>query len=465
MIGFEKTNNRPHPFKKGLTLAVLLPALNAHALSGGVPTEKTIQNIRSIPSTNSALTGGEKPTPTTSGHKTSKSMEATSAQGQVTTSSTPAVPPIPAPENNASSEGTSKSSSTAPETPLNTSQTPSNLVAPLPNGPATDLNPLNPSESALSTTTSSTESATGTLLNDQGKQAIETTAPANSASQTSENMVIPNGAALQSQLLPLNQNEGSPWSTLTAGAFLLLGLAAAGLMLVRLKNGRSLGLAKTEKQLQLLSALSLSPKRQIVLLRIRDKEVAIASTEHGITLLTEMEGGSRHSEQAPNDGGIEKGQRGRSSQPLLTMDSPQLVAAGRNTDSTSEPTVARSELLMGALKNIREKTSRARTNSNAMNTNPESRDERDSSGSSPKNASGLTRKESAPSSNPAETRLASEGSIKQTRANFPKYLANAFEQESRRGPQQPASNDASQDESSNVTNMIRERLKELRPLS
>lgn len=465
MIGFEKKIKPTQPFKKSLTLVVFLPALTAHALSGGVPTEKTNQNIRSTTNANSAVSGGENPTSTTPSPKTGKSMEPVSAQGLVTTSSMPAVPPIPAPENNTSPEGTSKSPSTTLPTTQNTSQPPSSLTAPLPNGSATDVNPLNPADSALSKPASASENTTNTLLIDQNKQAVDTTAPSNSTPQASENIVVPNGAALQSQLLPLNQNEGSPWSTITAGAFLLLGLAAAGLLLVRLKNGRSLGLAKAEKQLQLLSALSLSPKRQIVLLRIRDKEVAIASTEHGITLLTEMESGNRHTEQSTNDGGIEKGQRGRSSQPLLTMDSPQLVAAGRNADSTSEPTVGRSELLMGALKNIREKTSRSRANSNATNTTADSRDERDLAGSSPKNASGMTRKDATSGSNPAETRLASEGSIKQTRANFPKYLANAFEQESRRGPQQPASNEASQDESSNVTNMIRERLKELRPLS
>jgi hypothetical protein len=70
----------------------------------------------------------------------------------------------------------------------------------------------------------------------------------------------------------------------------------------------------------------------------------------------------------------------------------------------------------------------------------------------------------AASADPAQSKT--ESTMKQTRAAFPKYLANAFEQESKRAlPQNQNQNSSNQDEAGNVTNMIRERLKELRPLS
>ncbi|NBW83186.1 hypothetical protein EBR21_15660 [bacterium] len=63
-------------------------------------------------------------------------------------------------------------------------------------------------------------------------------------------------------------------------------------------------------------------------------------------------------------------------------------------------------------------------------------------------------------------KVKTESTMKQTRAAFPKYLANAFEQESKR-VLQPGQSQSSvpQEEAGNVTNMIRERLKELRPLA
>jgi len=112
--------------------------------------------------------------------------------------------------------------------------------------------------------------------------------PTTSDAAAGQSAVVPNGAALQTQLMPLGRSDSFPWSGIIAGGFLILGIAAAGVMAVRIKQGRVFTAGRSEKQLQLITSMSLSPKRQIILVRIRDKEVALASTEHGITMLTEL---------------------------------------------------------------------------------------------------------------------------------------------------------------------------------
>jgi flagellar biogenesis protein FliO len=283
------------------------------------------------------------------------------------------------------------------------------------------------------------------------------TTPETAAGQASAQALIPNGAALQSQLLPLAQNDGFPWSGLLAGGFLILGIAAAGVLTVRLKQGRGLSAGKAEKQLQLITTMSLSPKRQIMLVRIRDKEVALASTEHGITLLTELNGDQNLSGSLIRDGGDEPRRR-KVQQKTYTEEPVKLVSApaGGSEDAGQETAIARSEMLMGALKNLREKNLRNRETK--VSQNPPAENTRQSA------AAPLPAERKAASAEPAQSKT--ESTMKQTRAAFPKYLANAFEQESKRAlPQNQNQNSSNQDEAGNVTNMIRERLKELRPLS
>ncbi|MEY4066732.1 MAG: hypothetical protein RIR26_2940 [Pseudomonadota bacterium] len=418
-----------------IALFAAFPALSEQALAQGLVFEKLTE-----------------PSPTTGAPAASQILS---------------VPPIPAAESASPLAIPAKNTQN-----VSPSTQPTGTFAKAPAGnsaaaPSTDSNAVNTPPQSLPQTATAPEK-NNPAEGEQTKQVIESSASTPNAPAASENpaenMVVPNGAALQSQLIPLSPNEGTPWNTLTAGAFLLLGLAAAGLMLVRLKNGRTLGLSKTEKQLQLLSTLSLSPKRQIVLLRIRDKEVAIASTEHGITMLTEMESGARQTDLAANEGGTEKSPRGRNAQPLLTMESPQLVASGRTSEPVGETATARSEMLMGALKSIREKTGRSRASSASASAASERREEREPQPLPVKNPSNTSKKEVAFSSEQSESRANGDATLRQTRANFPKYLANAFEQESKRGTPTPSTGEGNQDESSNVTNMIRERLKELRPL-
>lgn len=285
------------------------------------------------------------------------------------------------------------------------------------------------------------------------------TTPAAAATLDPQQAVVPNGAALQTQLIPLGQNSSSPWSTLLAGGFLILGIAAAGVMIVRLKQGRGLALGKTEKQLQLITSMHLAPKRQIILVRIRDKEVALASTEHGITLLTELQAQSKNNLSLIDDGGNEEPRRRKVQQRQFKDEPGQLVASSSQTDESvgQETAAARSEMLLGALKNLREKNLK----------NKFSKVEESEQNVSSRNQESNTQERKIDG---ASEKSKPESTLKQTRAAFPKYLANAFEQESRRAlptqqSQQSQQNQQSQDDAGSVTNMIRERLKELRPLS
>lgn len=281
------------------------------------------------------------------------------------------------------------------------------------------------------------------------------TSPAMGTSTAPDNiLLVPNGAALQPQLLPLGQTEHSPWTAYATGGFLILGLAATGVMMVRLRQGKTFGLNKSEKQMQLVSTLALSPKRQIILVRIRDKEVALASTEQGITLLTEMQSQNKHSSAMLDDGGNEEPRRRKAQQRVAQEEPTKMIASGVSESVGQETAIARSEMLMGALKNLREKNLRGKEfSSTSENLPPAAIRSSDSEASEKKIQETVS-----------ESRSKGEPTLKQTRAAFPKYLANAFEQESKRSIN-TNSNSSGSDEAGNVTNMIRERLKDLRPLA
>jgi flagellar biogenesis protein FliO len=380
-----------------------------------------------------------------------------------------------------------------PQTPLITTQPAVSNSSPVPPIPASDASPAQAS-GALVRPTNTTAQATsavsepsvlksgdtivgnpsaagaqlGTTAAVSGAQVVKPeeaanqpatlnsgSSPAVGVSTTSENtLLVPNGAALQPQLLPLGQSEQSPWTAYATGGFLILGLAAAGVMMVRLRQGKAFGLNKAEKQMQLVSTLALSPKRQIILVRIRDKEVALASTEQGITLLTEMQSPNKHSSAMLDDGGSEEPRRRKVQQRIVQEEPAKMIASGASESVGQETAIARSEMLMGALKNLREKNLRGKG----------------SSGSSENSSSASMRSSDSEASEKkiletvSESRSKGEPTLKQTRAAFPKYLANAFEQESKRNIG-TNTNSSGSDEAGNVTNMIRERLKDLRPLA
>lgn len=263
-------------------------------------------------------------------------------------------------------------------------------------------------------------------------------------------VLVPSGAAIQPQLMPLAQNSETPWASYATVGFLILGMAATGLLAVKLRQGRSFGSNKSERQMQIISSLALSPKRQILLVKIRDKEVALASTETGVTLLTEMDTPFRTAPHLVDESGGEEPRRRKVQQKILKEEPSKMIAAVSES-AIDESAMARSEMLMGALKNLREKSMRGKTainkeriESTVQQPIPETRRAEE-----PRETNGFSKSQAK-----------AEPTLRQTRAAFPKYLANAFEKEANRAPAQSQT-----DEAGNVTNMIRERLKELRPLA
>lgn len=278
----------------------------------------------------------------------------------------------------------------------------------------------------------------------------QTTSEPSTQPNKSDSVLVPNGTAIQSQLLPLGQASDTPWASYATVGFLILGMAATGLLIVKLRQGKNFGTAKSERQMQIISSLALSPKRQILLVKIRDKEVALASTEAGISLLTEIDSPFRSAPHMIEDGGNEVPRPKKVQQKLIKEESSKMIAASAEAN-IDESAMARSEMLMGALKNLREKSMRGKGSSVSESFKTPENEVRKEPTQRPQSQDPIGH---------LKTSTKAETTLRQTRAAFPKYLANAFEKEANRAPSQQQS-----DEAGNVTNMIRERLKELRPLA
>lgn len=343
---------------------------------------------------------------------------------------------------------------------LETSTTTQTTV--MPTNSTNDATAVTQSNAVENATTTTNEAATETQPTTNAQpapvsqsQPPESSSPPDSSTQpaastTTENLVVPNGTALQSQFIPMSGNAGTPWSSYAAVSFLVLGMAATGLLVVKLKHGKRLTGGKLERQMQVVSTLPLSPKRQLLLVKIKGKEIALASTENGITLLTEIEPDSQNTRQLVDDSGGDDIRRKKVQQRMIREEPSKMIAATAE-DSLDDSAMARSEMLMGALKNLREKSMKSKP---ALRTDAA---EAESTGGSSTHTSPMTQE---PKQNYQQGTGKAQPTMRQTRAAFPKYLANAFEKEASRPSTQAAA-----DEAGNVTNLIRERLKDLRPLS
>lgn len=97
---------------------------------------------------------------------------------------------------------------------------------------------------------------------------------------------------------PVKNSKNMPSSSYSyVWISLLFGIAFVGTMgmgrflfirLVGHRKGPSSSAHHSNKMMGVISSLELSPKRQILLVRIREKEVALASTEAGISLLCDV---------------------------------------------------------------------------------------------------------------------------------------------------------------------------------
>ena len=261
---------------------------------------------------------------------------------------------------------------------------------------------------------------------------------------------------IPSPLPPENASgiDFNPWQSLGLVGGMLVFLAAGGIFLVRFKNRGLFPVSKQEKLMEIVGTLALAPKRSVVLVRIKGEEFAIASTEQGITFLKTIgaQPGDLKSTVPVGDSLLsvshpEPRRFARESTPRLTTptsssaSSPEVPVEPDNAQS-KEPSSAnpKSELLLSALRNMRGK-------------NP---------------------KEAAPKESATQNAKTSA---------FPRYLANAFAEESRRelrgqaAEEQPtpprsqarkATTEAARSEEhqmESVTSLIREKLREMKPLA
>jgi len=202
------------------------------------------------------------------------------------------------------------------------------------------------------------------------------------------------------------------------GFLALVGIG--GFVLVRIKRR---GLLNTipEKTISISSSLSLSPKRQILVLQVKGREILIANTETGVQFLSDLGGSTESSfssvasknsaallEQRPTQISTSLKSSNVSVSSLSSLDTPR--ADGE------ENLTKKSDILLKALKKL--------------NHNQE------------------------------EDIKIDEPQIQ--KAAFPKYLANAFEQESKK---EIKKEDNSTDTVESVTNLIREKLRSMKPLN
>jgi hypothetical protein len=175
--------------------------------------------------------------------------------------------------------------------------------------------------------------------------------------------------------------------------------------------------------MEVVSTLSISPKRQVIILRIRDQEIAVSNTENGITFLTEI--GSSSSSSSSGGGINEKRALQISEKYFLPSQEKKIIEKieQKKENSASEKnSEKKSDILLKALKSI--------------------------------NANSLNHKKNKQLDIDDKVELKSEP--------FPKYLASQFENEAKK---EVRKKEEDVDSVENVTNLIREKLRSMKPLN
>lgn len=271
-------------------------------------------------------------------------------------------------------------------------------------------------------------------------------APAQAAPQASAPADASSAQSAQDPLAELRVGPAAGpndlWKGLSVAVVFLGALAGGGVMLVK---GRKRGLFQSpERHMEVLSSLSLSPKRQILLVRIRDQEFAVSSTEQGISFLSEV------------------GQRLPATKLAAAAPEARLQAAR----STTRPFLERgtghaqedvSLALEGNVGNDADEAGDLRSLTQRIRNFAQGERKARETVAAPARTEPKLRTNPAPTPTTAAAR------------SFPKYLAKSFEAEGQRVPQaRPAAAgmssraDAESESVENVTNMIRAKLKEMK---
>lgn len=225
-----------------------------------------------------------------------------------------------------------------------------------------------------------------------------------------------------------NKKDPSLWQ----GATLVVGfLSLLGVLAFVFTKFRSKGLfknAKPENAMNIISTLSITPKRQVMLLQIRDKEIVISNTESGINYLADL-GFSHHSASVS----MEK--------------KPAQIANFINSIPISETSISKTRLDNEEEKSISNVLKKPILNEKKSDILMKA----------------LKRMETDKGLNSPNISKSEENKINDNESNgkFPKYFSNLFEAESKKEIRKKED----QDSVENVTNLIREKLKSMKALN
>lgn len=218
---------------------------------------------------------------------------------------------------------------------------------------------------------------------------------------------------------PSRQSE--LWKVFLISSFFVCILGFLGFILTKFKKkGFIFSNNKNEKMMDIISTLPISPKRQVMILKIRDQEIVVSNTEAGIQFLTEINSNyvSRNYNERKQVQISDKFILPKNNEKLLTEKSEVSQYQQTEKEKLGEK---KSDILLRALKSI--------------------------------NSNTLGQKKSTISEN---------NSLNTKGDSFPKYLANQFENE---GKKEVKKRDEDVDSVENVTNLIREKLRSMKPLN
>ena len=262
---------------------------------------------------------------------------------------------------------------------------------------------------------------------------------------------------------------------LKSGIIALVFLGVLGLLsafLVKNKKGGFNKIKKPEEMMRIVSILPLSPKRQIILIEVQGHLMTLASTESGISFMTELQPERPERERG---GRLSSGEGFSRSVTGGRSDFPSLNA-GKN-ESEEETFKKRSEVLLKTLKNIPKSDSKGDGKlepslSNGLrydsfNAEAELADKRDPYSPqidyrSEKMNYRTEKEERADVASKLDIFADDRGSKK-----FPKYLADSFKEQDAllsSNSSESAKSAVNEDNAQAVTNLIKEKIKSMKSL-
>jgi flagellar biogenesis protein FliO len=320
-----------------------------------------------------------------------------------------------------------------------------------------------------STAPQAPEAATGSASTQAAQQPSAATDAERSNAQSSAastaqpaNSKQPTPKSFLEEVIDSNKGTASIWQNLGFAFGILIVICLAAYQYSRSRSAGQTKQGRAPKALQLVATLPISPKRQVLLIRVRDTEIAVASTEHGLSLLSEVRESNAQAIE-----GISAAKVERLPRPLPVVDGTESIPSRMLSASTRE---TKSEILKKALESIESKRARQ---------TQVSRDEAEDEIPLPKrdNRQAQSTTKPTPTENQTTATLTSPGTPR-----LKKFFANSYKQSNDRDNDQDkqttaqraasrsesASTQATETASSqtdNVAQLIRDKLKQMRAIN